>query len=166
MKYNSVIMTLQIKDMANFIMHILVEFFFSDSYLDLNSNAVIMKTAWGSHFWFDRLSWSHSSCDRSVFFPGTPVSSLTNKTDLLDITEILLKLQIKDMANFIMHVLIEFIFSDSYLDLNLNAVIMKLHEEVIFDLIGCHDCMLVATDLCFFRVLLCLAPSIKLTSMI
>jgi hypothetical protein len=70
------------------------------------------------------------------------------------------------MANFIMHILVEFFFSDSYFDLNLNAVIMKLHEEVIFDLIGCHDCMLVATDLCFFRVLLCLAPPIKLTSMI
>jgi hypothetical protein len=98
MKYNSVIMTLQIKDMANFIMHILVEFFFSDSYLDLNSNAVIMKTAWGSHFWFDRLSWSHSSCDRSVFFPGTPVSSFTNTTDILDITEILLKLALSTLS--------------------------------------------------------------------
>jgi hypothetical protein len=42
-----------------------------------------------------------------------------------------------------------FFFSDSYFDLNLNAVIMKLHEEVIFDLTGCHDRMVVATDLCF-----------------
>ena len=75
-------------------------------------------------------------------------------------------LQIKDMANFIMHVLVEFVFSDSYFDLNLNAVIMKLHEEVIFDLTGCHDRMGVATDLCFFRVLLCLSPPIKLTFMI
>jgi hypothetical protein len=45
MEYNSAIMTLQIKDMANFIMHVLVDCFFSDSYLDLNLNAVIMKTA-------------------------------------------------------------------------------------------------------------------------
>jgi len=32
------------------------------------------------------------------------------------------------MANFI-HVVVEFVFSDRYFDLNLNAVIIKLHEE-------------------------------------
>ena len=36
-----------------------------------------------------------------------------------------------------MHILVEFVFSDCYFDLILNAVIMKLHEEVIFDLTGC-----------------------------
>jgi len=39
-------------------------------------------------------------------------------------------LQIKEMANFIMHVLVEFVFSDHsymYFDLNLNAIIIKLH---------------------------------------
>ena len=61
----------------------------------------------------------------------------------------IMKLQIKDMANFIMHVLVEFFFSDSIFDLSLNVVIMKLHEEVIFDLTGCHDRMVVVTDLCF-----------------
>jgi hypothetical protein len=43
-------------------------------------------------------------------------------------------LQIKKMANFIMHVLVEFVFSDSYMyfDLNLNAIIIKLHDEAIY----------------------------------
>ena len=43
-------------------------------------------------------------------------------------------LQIKEMANFIMHVLVEFVFSDSYMyfDLNLNAIIIKLHDEAIY----------------------------------
>ena len=36
-------------------------------------------------------------------------------------------MQIKEMANFIMYVLVEFVFSDSYMyfDLNLNAIIIK-----------------------------------------
>jgi hypothetical protein len=37
-------------------------------------------------------------------------------------------MQIKEMANFIMYVLVELVFSDSYIyfDLNLNAIIIKL----------------------------------------
>jgi hypothetical protein len=40
----------------------------------------------------------------------------------------------KEMANFIMYVLVEFAFSDSYMyfDLNLNAIIIKLHDEAIY----------------------------------
>jgi hypothetical protein len=43
-------------------------------------------------------------------------------------------MQIKEMANFIMYVLIELVFSDSYMyfDLNLNAIIIKLHDEAIY----------------------------------
>jgi hypothetical protein len=44
-------------------------------------------------------------------------------------------MQIKEMANFIMYVLVELVFSDSYMyfDLNLNAIIIKLHDHsVIF----------------------------------
>ena len=43
-------------------------------------------------------------------------------------------MQIKEMANFIMYVLVEFVFSDSYMhfDLNLNAIIIKLHDEAIY----------------------------------
>ena len=39
---------------------------------------------------------------------------------------------IKEMANFIMHVLVESVFSDSYMyfDLSLNAIIIKLHEVI------------------------------------
>ena len=42
-------------------------------------------------------------------------------------------MQIKEMVNFIMYVLVEFVFSDSYMyfDLNLNAIIIKLHDEAI-----------------------------------
>jgi hypothetical protein len=40
----------------------------------------------------------------------------------------IITLQTKDMANFI-HVVVKFVFSDRYFDLNLNAVIIKLHEE-------------------------------------
>jgi hypothetical protein len=38
------------------------------------------------------------------------------------------------MANFIMHVLVEFVFSDSYMyfALSLNAIIIKLHDEAIY----------------------------------
>jgi hypothetical protein len=40
---------------------------------------------------------------------------------------------IKEMADFIMYVLVELVFSDSYMyfDLNLNAIIIKLHDEAI-----------------------------------
>ena len=45
-------------------------------------------------------------------------------------------MQIKEMVNFIMYVLVELVFSDSYLymyfDLNLNAIIIKLHDEAIY----------------------------------
>ena len=43
-------------------------------------------------------------------------------------------MQIKEMVNFIMYVLVEFVFSDSYMyfDLNLNAIIIKLHDEDIY----------------------------------
>ena len=43
-------------------------------------------------------------------------------------------MQIKEMANFIMHVLVGFVFSDSYMyfDLSLNAIIIKLHDEAIY----------------------------------
>ena len=43
-------------------------------------------------------------------------------------------MQIKEMANFIMYVLVELVFSDSYMyfDLNLNAIIIKLHDEAIY----------------------------------
>ena len=43
-------------------------------------------------------------------------------------------MQIKEMVNFIMYVLVEFVFSDSYMyfDLNLNAIIIKLHDEAIY----------------------------------
>ena len=43
-------------------------------------------------------------------------------------------MQIKEMANFIMYVLVEFVFSDSYMhfDLNLNAIIIKLHDEAVY----------------------------------
>jgi hypothetical protein len=43
-------------------------------------------------------------------------------------------MQIKEMANFIMHVLVEFVFSDSYMyfALSLNAIIIKLHDEAIY----------------------------------
>ena len=45
-------------------------------------------------------------------------------------------MQIKEMANFIMYryVLVELVFSDSYMyfDLNLNAIIIKLHDETIY----------------------------------
>ena len=37
-------------------------------------------------------------------------------------------MQIKEMANFIMYVLVEFVFSDSYM----NAIIIKLHDEAIY----------------------------------
>ena len=39
---------------------------------------------------------------------------------------------IKEMANFIMHVLVESVFSDSYMyfDLSLNAIIIKLYEVI------------------------------------
>jgi hypothetical protein len=47
---------------------------------------------------------------------------------------IMITMQIKEMANFIMYVLIELVFSDSYMyfDLNLNAIIIKLHDEAIY----------------------------------
>ena len=53
-----------------------------------------------------------------------------------------ISLQIKEMANFIMHVLVEFVFSDNYMyfDLNLNAIIIKLHDEAIY--IYIHVCKL------------------------
>ena len=45
-------------------------------------------------------------------------------------------MQIKEMANFIMYVLVELVFSDTgsymYFDLNLNAIIIKLHDEAIY----------------------------------
>ena len=43
-------------------------------------------------------------------------------------------MQIKEVANFIMYVLVEFVFADSYMyfDLNLNAIIIKLHDEDIY----------------------------------
>ena len=43
-------------------------------------------------------------------------------------------MQIKEMANFIMYALVEFVCSDSYMyfDLNLNAIIIKLHDEAIY----------------------------------
>ena len=43
-------------------------------------------------------------------------------------------MQIKEMANFIMYVLVELVFSDSYMyfNLNLNAIIIKLHDEAIY----------------------------------
>jgi hypothetical protein len=43
-------------------------------------------------------------------------------------------MQIKEMANFIMYVLVELVFSDSYMyfGLNLNAIIIKLHDEAIY----------------------------------
>ena len=46
-------------------------------------------------------------------------------------------MQIKEMAKFIMYVLVEFVFSDAkgsymYFDLNLNAIIIKLHDEAIY----------------------------------
>ena len=46
-------------------------------------------------------------------------------------------MQIKEMVNFIMYVLVEFVFSDSYMyfDLNLNAIIIKLHDEAILYII-------------------------------
>ena len=46
------------------------------------------------------------------------------------------------MANFIMHVLVEFVFSDSYMyfALSLNAIIIKLHDEAIY--IYIHVCIL------------------------
>ena len=47
-------------------------------------------------------------------------------------------MQIKEMANFIMYVLlVEFVFSDTcsymYFDLNLNAIIIILHDEAIYN---------------------------------
>ena len=44
----------------------------------------------------------------------------------------IITMQIKEMANFIMYV--ELVFSDSYMyfDLNLNAIIIKLHDEAIY----------------------------------
>ena len=41
-------------------------------------------------------------------------------------------MMIKEMANFIMHVLVESVFSDSYMyfDLSLNAIIIKLYEVI------------------------------------
>jgi hypothetical protein len=46
-------------------------------------------------------------------------------------------MQIKEMANFIMYVLlVEFVFSDTcsymYFDLNLNAIILILHDEATY----------------------------------
>ena len=46
-------------------------------------------------------------------------------------------MKIKEMANFIMYVLlVEFVFSDTcsymYFDLNLNAIILILHDEAIY----------------------------------
>jgi hypothetical protein len=43
-------------------------------------------------------------------------------------------MQIKEMANFIMYVLVKLVFSDSYMyfDLILNAIIIKLHDEAIY----------------------------------
>ena len=42
-------------------------------------------------------------------------------------------MQIKEMVNFIMYVLVEFVFSDRYMyfDLNLNAII-NLHDDAIY----------------------------------
>ena len=50
-------------------------------------------------------------------------------------------MQIKEMANFIMYVLVEFVFSDSYMyfDLNLNAIIIKLHDEAIYKYFDLSD---------------------------
>ena len=62
-------------------------------------------------------------------------------------------MQIKEMANFIMYVLVEFVFSDSYMyfDLNLNGIIIKLHDEAIYIYIPFSIvpwCLLLKGNLC------------------
>ena len=60
------------------------------------------------------------------FLEKVPVTMIMEKRNIT--------MQIKEMANFIMYVLVELVFSDSYMyfNLNLNAIIIKLHDEAIY----------------------------------
>ena len=60
---------------------------------------------------------------------------ILNKNNTMIMEKRNITMQIKEMADFIMYVqVVEFVFSDSYMyfDLNLNAIIIKLHDEAIY----------------------------------
>jgi hypothetical protein len=73
--------------------------------------------------------------------PGEDAFIILTKNNTIIMEKRNITMQIKEMANFIMYVLVEFVFSDSYMyfDLNLNAIIIKLHAlmHCRFDMYTC-----------------------------
>ena len=68
----------------------------------------------------------------NLWIAGRLIILTKNNTMIMEKRNI--TMQTKEMANFIMYVLVELVFSDSYMyfDLILNVMIIKLHDEAIY----------------------------------